>query len=87
MDDIDLVFELRARVPTLQDCPRFLRGDLRSAYMGVLSELRAAYDSGQEDQILRAWKMFLLTARMLLARPQCPRHPARRGAIRLACSS
>ena len=70
MDDVDLMYELRVRVPTLRECPRFLRSDIRQAYMWVLAVLQEAYEREDEAQAVRCWKVFILTARMLLARLQ-----------------
>ena len=56
-------------MPTLQDVPVFLRGGLRRALEFALTALRAAYAGPAEEAVrARAWKLFLLTPRMLLAR-------------------
>ena len=75
LDDVDLTEELRHPVPTLQDAPPFLRASVQSALTHALSRLRAAHAGGQGNGVAaaaaaaRAWKLFLLAPRMLLARP------------------
>ena len=69
---IDLAAEFRRPVPTLQDVPPFLRAAVRHALMLALRELRTAYEAGTDHSYTateRAWKLFLLAPRMLLARP------------------
>ncbi|CAE7037427.1 unnamed protein product, partial [Symbiodinium natans] len=69
LDAVDLLAELRGPVPTLQDVPVFLRGGLRRALEFALTALRAASAGPAEEAVrARAWKLFLLTPRMLLAR-------------------
>ena len=72
LDAIDLQVELRRPVPTLQDVPPFLRAVVKTALLTALTGLREACEqhacqSGVTES--RAWKLFLLTLRMLLARP------------------
>ncbi|CAE7572732.1 unnamed protein product, partial [Symbiodinium pilosum] len=72
LDAIDLAAEFRRPVPTLQDVPPFLRAAVRHALMLALRELRTAYEAGTDHSYTateRAWKLFLLAPRMLLARP------------------
>ena len=59
LDAIDLERELRRRVPTIEDCPRWSRRSLGRGYMMSLHEWRRT-KSG------RSWKLFILTTRMPL---------------------
>ena len=72
LDNIDVQAELRQPVPTLQDVPPFLRAGVRRALVFALQAVRDA-DLGEGAGIgitpTRAWTLFMLTARMLLARP------------------
>ena len=60
---IDLATELRRRVFTLQSCPGFLRGALRTA---LRQGLQWIYDDGGSAGA--GWALFLLAPRMLLYR-------------------
>ena len=51
----------------LQDVPPFLRSPVRGALVLALNHVRSAGDDDRAT--LRAWKLFLLAPRMLLARP------------------
>ena len=88
LDDVDLTEELRHPVPTLQDAPPFLRASVRSALTHALSRLRAAHAGGQGNGVAaaRAWKLFLLAPRMLLATPHAARL-ARAGNVARTCVS
>ena len=72
LDNIDVQAELRQPVPTLQDVPPFLRAGVRRALVFALQAVRDA-DLGEGAGIgitpTRAWTLFMLTPRMLLARP------------------
>ena len=68
LDDIDLAEELRHPVPTIQEVPPFLRGAVRGALVQALRGLQAAQGYDREKQVTRAWALFLLAPRMLLAR-------------------
>ena len=72
LDGVDLQDELRHPVPTLQDVPPFLRAAVRGALVKALAHLHAALVAGQGNSAGagRAWKLFLLAPRMLLARPE-----------------
>ena len=59
LDSICLETELRKRVPTIRDPPKWLRGLLRQCYMVSLHEWR-------KYKTERSWKLFILTFRMLL---------------------
>jgi hypothetical protein len=71
LDEVDLAAEARLRIQTLQDVPGFLKGPLREALSQGLAELRRARAAvpRQRQAEERAWKLFLLTPRMLLWRP------------------
>ena len=70
LDTVDLAEELRCPVPTLQDVPPFMRAAVRAAVTTALQQLR---DSSERTPALddapasRAWKLFLLAPRMILA--------------------
>ena len=71
LDDVDLATEFRHPVATLQDVPGFLRSALRAALVQALRQVRAAHDApraGDPAACARAWKLFVLAPRMLLAR-------------------
>ena len=72
LDGVDLQDELRHPVPTLQDVPPFLRAAVRGALVKALAHLHAALVAGQGNSAGagRAWKLFLLAPRMLLARSE-----------------
>ena len=65
MDGVDLSAELRRPVPTLQDVPPFMRAAVRRALVAALT--RESSDPVGLPAC-RAWKLFLLAPRMLLAR-------------------
>ena len=72
LDAVDLVAELQNPVPTLQDIPPFMRAAVRGALVRALRRLRSDYattNAGDFSATSRAWKLFLLSPRMLLARP------------------
>ena len=72
LDAVDLVAEPQYPVPTLQDVPPFMRAAVRGALVTALSRLRRDYattTAGDYAATSRAWKLFLLSPRMLLARP------------------
>ena len=78
LDALCLADELQVRVRCLQAVPPFLRGPLRAAFVTSLRKLQAAYERGEgEQQQTRCWKLFRLTARMLLWRSQ-ERAPSRK---------
>ena len=67
LDEVDLSQELRIRVPCLKAVPRFLRAGLKSAYSLSLDALQRAYRHGGTQLCkVRAWKLFMLTSRMIL---------------------
>ena len=70
LDNVDLQEELRHPVPTLQDVPPFLRAAVRGALVQALERLRAERSEGAATGTgsSRAWKLFILVPRMLLAR-------------------
>ena len=69
LDDVHLVGELRHPVPTFQDVLVFLRAGARRALERSLMALLDAHVGSPDDvRRSRAWKVFLLTPRMLLAR-------------------
>ncbi|CAE7853260.1 unnamed protein product, partial [Symbiodinium necroappetens] len=68
LDGSDLSAEFRNPVPTLQTVPRFLITGVRRALVAALSAIRAAHESRDEAERVRAWKLFLLLPRLLLAR-------------------
>ena len=72
LDAVDLESEFRHPVPTLQDVPPFMRAALRGALMHALARLHAETERDSHDEAARsrAWKLFLLAPRMLLARPK-----------------
>ncbi|CAE7629322.1 unnamed protein product [Symbiodinium sp. CCMP2592] len=72
LDAVDLTAELRHPVPTLQDVPPFLRAAVRGSLVKALTHLHAALVEGeaQSSAASRAWKLFLVAPRMLLARPE-----------------
>ena len=55
-------------MPTIQEVPPFLRGAVRGALVQALRGLQAAQGYDREKQVTRAWALFLLAPRMLLAR-------------------
>ena len=72
LDAVDLVAELQNPVPILQDVPPFMRAAVRGALVTALSRLRSDYataTAGDYAATSRAWKLSLLSPRMLLARP------------------
>ena len=70
LDAVDLVAEFQRPIPTLQDVPVFMRAGVRRALTFSLRALRDAYAEEDGARVERAWKLFLLTPRMLLARPE-----------------
>ena len=72
LDHIDVQAELRRPVPTLQDVPPFLRACVHRALVFALQAVRDA-DLGEGVGTgitpTRAWTRFMLTPRMLMARP------------------
>ncbi|CAE7397509.1 unnamed protein product, partial [Symbiodinium pilosum] len=70
VDQIDLQAELRRPVPTLQNAPPFLRAGVCRALVFALRAIRNA-DAAENAHVTpaRPWSLFLLTPRMLLARP------------------
>ena len=71
LDTVDLAEELRCPVPTLQDVPPFMRAAVRAALTTALQQLRDSAErvpALDEAPASRAWKLFLLAPRMLLAR-------------------
>ena len=69
LDAIDLLEEMRHPVPTLQHAPPFMRAAVRAALVQALAHLRSASGArGSAVTASRAWKLFLLTPRMMLAR-------------------
>ena len=69
LDDVDLSEELRLRIPMLQCVPAFIRGRVRYAYHVALEETASAYVHDITDQRKeRAWKLLVLSWRMLLHR-------------------
>ena len=71
LDTVDLAEELRCPVPTLQDVPPFMRAAVRAALTTALQRLRDSAErvpALDEAPASRAWKLFLLAPRMLLAR-------------------
>ena len=67
LDDIDLAEELRHPVPTIQEVPPLLRGVRARALVQALRGLEAAQRYDRREQVTRAWTLFLLAPRMLLA--------------------
>ncbi len=67
---VDLQLELQTLVPTLDECPFFLRGALRTAHTTALQRLRQGYQQHSDALVQQGWVLFLLTSRMLLARPE-----------------
>ena len=67
LDGLDLSAEFRNPVPTLQTVPRFLITGVRQALVAALA-IRAAHEGRDEAVRVRAWKLFLLLPRLLLAR-------------------
>ena len=70
LDDLDLLAEFRRRVPTLQTVPRFLVTGVRRAFVAALDAIRSAHVGRVEVKRVRAWKLFFMLPRLLLAR--CP---------------
>ena len=68
LDGLDLSAEFRNPVPTLQTVPRFLITGVRHALVAALGAIRAAHEGRDEAARVRAWKLFLLLPRLLLAR-------------------
>ena len=68
LDGLDLSVEFRNPVPTLQTVPRFLITGVRQALVAALGAIRAAREGRDEAARVRAWKLFLLLPRLLLAR-------------------
>jgi len=55
-------------VPTLHAVPRFLVAGVRNALVAALDAIRIAQGGRDEVRRVRAWKLFLLLPRLLLAR-------------------
>ena len=70
LHQVDLCHEFQQFVPTLDECPFFLRSALRTAHTQALRRLRDGYEQRSEAKVHQGWTLFLLTSRMLLARPQ-----------------
>ena len=70
LDGVDLESELRHPTPTLQDAPPFMRAAVRGALVQALRQMRHehARAGAESEGAARAWKLFLLAPRMLLAR-------------------
>eukprot|EP00973_Karenia_brevis_P051577 7162869-Karenia_brevis.AAC.1 len=69
LDDIDLRSEFRSRVQIIQSPPSFLRGPLRNALRLALQAIqRADRGNSQGIEATRAWKLLMLSSRMLLHR-------------------
>ena len=68
LDGLDLSAEFRTPVPTLQTVTRFLITGVRHALVAALGAIRAAHEGRDEAARVRAWKLFLLLPRLLLAR-------------------
>ena len=70
LDGVYLCGEFRHPAPTLQYVPPFMRATVRNAPTTALARLRAAHaaSQGNAPTASRAWKLFLLAPRMLLAR-------------------
>ncbi|CAK0790564.1 unnamed protein product, partial [Prorocentrum cordatum] len=66
LDATDAASVLRARVPTLQRAPAFVRGPLRNALRKALELIREG--EADETGAARGWKLFLLLPRLLLRR-------------------
>ena len=66
-DDINLQEEFGYRLPTMQEIPFFMRTGLREAYTVALARIRDTRQ-GSELERSQAWKLFILTSRMLLNR-------------------
>ena len=54
--------------PTLHTVPRFLVAGVRKALVATLNAIRVAQGGRDEGRRVRAWKLFLLLPRLLLAR-------------------
>ncbi|CAE7289458.1 unnamed protein product [Symbiodinium sp. CCMP2592] len=72
LDAVDLAAEFGTPVPTMQSVPAFLRAGVRQAFVFALRALREAYTRGAALQQTRAWKLFLLSPRLLLHRAREP---------------
>lgn len=68
LDAFDLEAEFARRCPTLQCCPRFLRGRYRHALRIALEAMGAAHTIQDEVAEVRSWKLFALLSRMILHR-------------------
>ncbi|CAE7568781.1 unnamed protein product [Symbiodinium natans] len=68
LDGLDLLAELRRQVPTLHTVPRFLAAGVRHALVSALQAIRVAHEGRDDVACVRAWKLFLLLPRLLLAR-------------------
>ncbi|CAE7533395.1 unnamed protein product [Symbiodinium natans] len=68
LDGLDLLAELRRQVPTLHTVPRFLAAGVRHALVSALQAIRVAHEGRDDVARVRAWKLFLLLPRLLLAR-------------------
>ena len=63
LDAIDVVAELRCRVPTFHDVPPFMRPAVRMAWVTALSRIRDSASRPPAPDItptLRVWKLFFL---------------------------
>ncbi len=69
LDAIDLPEWFRIRRPTLQSCPRFLRGRYRHAQRLAMEEIDRAIRDRSELAERRGWKALGLLSVMLLHRP------------------
>ena len=68
-DEVDLQAELRCPVPTIQDVPAFMRDAVHAALVLALRAIqRNSEPCFRGLEALRAWKVFMLAPRMLLAR-------------------
>ncbi|CAE7233923.1 PPP1R12B [Symbiodinium sp. CCMP2592] len=72
LDAVDLAAEFGTPVPTMQSVPAFLRAGVRQAFVFALRPLREAYRRGAAPPQTRAWKLFLLSPRLLLHRAREP---------------
>ena len=68
LDDVNLIEELGYSVPTIQEMPFFLRAGIREAYTLALTRIRDTRQASANERV-QAWKLFVLTSRMLLYKP------------------
>ena len=66
LDGVDVSEHFMARVPTMQNCPKFMRGRWRQAMTWTLQKRQEHKQQNNHLGALRAWKLFAMLPMMLL---------------------